>query len=442
MTDKNSLVYQNEIKIGVIGSKPLVKEVQLVLKSFPSFSPIFQEWNNEDTATQLIEEIMDEVEIILFTEYHLYKKATSIMDITVPTQYIPLMGTGLYRALFRMSYLLDSEKFSVDSVSEKYIDQILRELEISNAEKICLDDHLKSTNKEIIDFHYSYFKKGISTGALTGIKSVSEALTSLNIPNVWVTPTRQDITVSLERALLATETRRNKESQIVVGLIDIDDFKKVVKRYPTEHEIQKLKLDVHRILLDYAKQLDGHLTSIGSDEYLFITTRGIFERETRGYKFIPLLEDKNKKLGVSLSIGVGFGRTATDAGTHARLAVRQSKDAGGNVCYIVREDKSVIGPVETSHPMVYDLSVTNKELLKKAEKAGMSATYMNKLIAQVKRYGKTDYTASELASVLEITIRSANRILAQWVDANIVTIIGEERVSTKGRPRQIYRLDL
>jgi hypothetical protein len=226
----------------------------------------------------------------------------------------------------------------------------------------------------------------------------------------------------------------------VVGLIDIDEFRKIVDRYPTEHEIQKLKLDLHRLLLDYVKLLDGHLTSLGGGEYLFFTTRGIFERETRGYKFLPILDDAHRSLGVSLSIGIGFGRSATDAGNHARIALRQSKEFGGNTCFIVREDRSVIGPVEMTHPMIYDLSITDDKLLNDAEKAGMSAAYMSKLMAQVIRYKKINYTAQELSAILGITIRSAHRILLQWIDAGLVDIIGEEKISSRGRPRQIYRL--
>ena len=147
----------------------------------------------------------------------------------------------------------------------------------------------------------------------------------------------------MERALLATETRRNKESQIVVGLINIDDFRQVIDRFHSEHDVQQLKLDLHKMFLDYIKQLDGHLTNLGGGEYLFFTTRGIFEKETRGYKFIPILQTSKKSMGITLSIGIGFGRSAIDAGTHARLALRQSKESGGNVCYIVRENRSVIG---------------------------------------------------------------------------------------------------
>jgi hypothetical protein len=90
--------------------------------------------------------------------------------------------------------------------------------------------------------------------------------------------------------------------------------------------------------------------------------------------------------------------------------------------------------------MIYDLAITDMNLLQRAEKAGMTASYMSKLMAQVKCLGKIDYTAQELSSVLGVTLRSTHRILIQWLDAELVEIIGEEKITSKGRPRQIYRL--
>ena len=239
---------------------------------------------------------------------------------------------------------------------------------------------------------------------LTGLKSVSDELTKLNIPNEWLVPTEQDMIVSLERALLSTETRRSKESQIVVGFMNVDDFGRIAEQKQSEHEVQRLKLDIHRQLLGYVESLDGYLTSLGADEYLFITTRGIFERETRGYKTIPIAGDLEQKYGVSLSIGIGFGRSANEAGTNARIALRNAKDGGGSICFIVREDQSVIGPLQMSQPHEFDLSLIDAEFIRKAEESGLTSKYLSKLVAHITRSGKIDFIATELSTVLGVTI--------------------------------------
>ena len=433
----------SEITIGVIGPEALIQKIKYTLKSFPNFKPIFSTVTPNSNITEVSRELMHEVDVLMFTEYHLYNLAKQTLDFAIPVHYVPLMGTGLYRSLFLVKNSYGLKRLSIDTIDRKYVEQILHELQEEQYEL----DVFKSRNhapmiSDIIKFHvHNHQSHGAI--ALTGIQEVSIQLTDMKIPNEWVTPTNQDMIVSLERALLATKTRRNKESQIVFGLIDVDNFKKLIEGYTSEHDVQLLKLQIQQMLLDYIKQLDGHLISLGGKEYSFITTRGIFERETRGYKFIPLLQEANNKMGITLSVGVGFGRTAAEAGSHARLALGQAKELGGNVCYIVREDKSVLGPVDITTDTQYeqyDLSITDAQLLEKAEKAGMSAAYMTKLMARVARHKKYDYTAQELASTLNITIRSAHRILLKWMDAEIVDIVGEEKITYKGRPRRIYRL--
>ncbi|WP_130860401.1 hypothetical protein [Gracilibacillus phocaeensis] len=432
-----------EITIGVITPDALVEQIKETLKAFPNFKPIFYIINPDTVLAEAMNDLEQDADVLMFMEYHQYHLAKQLTDFSIPVHLVPLMGTGLYRSLFLIKNSHGLKKLSVDTVEKKYVEQILFELEETDYQLTVFHDHSKSMLiTDIIDFHRTNHQEN-GTVAITGIQEVSIRLTELNIPNEWVTPTQQDMIVSLERALLATTTRRNKESQIVFGLIDIDNFKKIIERYPSEHDVQLLKLQIQQMLLNYTKQLDGHLINIGSEEYSFITTRGIFERETRGYKFIPLLNETKSEIGITLSIGVGFGSTAAEAGSHARFAMRQSKELGGNVCYIVREDRSVLGPVDITtdtHYERYDLSITDAELLEKAEKSGMSATYMTKLMARVAKYNKYDYTAQELASTLDITIRSAHRILLKWMDGELVDIVGEEKVTHKGRPRRIYRL--
>ncbi|MNM84456.1 hypothetical protein D3C81_965460 [compost metagenome] len=209
-------------------------------------------------------------------------------------------------------------------------------------------------------------------------------------------------------------------------------------KWNSEHEVQKLKLDIHRMVLGYVESLDGYLISTGGDEYLFFTTRGIFERETGGYKMIPLGKEANKSYGMSLSIGIGFGISANEAGTHARAALRKSKEAGGNTCFIVREDRTLIGPLEMADPMEKVLPPVEADLMREAEEAGMTSAYLSRLITQMARYGKYEYTVHDLAALLEITVRSAHRLLLLWIDNGLVEISGMEKVP-KGRPRQIFR---
>ena len=130
--------------------------------------------------------------------------------------------------------------------------------------------------------------------------------------------------------------------------------------------------------------MDGYLDSISENEYLFITNRGKFEQVTEGYKWMPILGEVKRLLNIRLSIGIGFGRSAIEAGEHSRLALYQAHDYGGSSCFIVKEDRGVFGPVEVAAPITYPLTVTDQEMLLRAEKAGMNAAHIEKLRAYFK----------------------------------------------------------
>ncbi|SDJ25781.1 GTP cyclohydrolase IIa [Salimicrobium halophilum] len=432
---------QSEITIGIIGPEPLVRQMRQVIKSFPSFRPIFRVEETVAPALEETKELREEADVLMFLEKHIYTAAKRFFRFSIPVHHIPLSSTGLYRSLLLLENDHSGKPLSIDTVDKDYTEQVWNDLGVTIPPTFIWEEQIDASIQQIADFHTNTYREE-GTVALTGIKAVADFLEKRNVPHRYVTPTNQDMIVSLERALLATDIRRNKESQIVLSLIDLENFREATEKYDSEHDIQLLKLKVEETLIEYAKLLDGHLANLGN-EHLLVTTRGTFEKETRGYKFIPILEDIKKQTGIHLSIGVGFGTSAAEAGNHARLALRQSKELGGNACYIVREDRSVIGPVEVSSTdryEQYELAITDADLLERAKKAGMSAGYMTKLMARVTRHKKIDYTAQELASTLNITVRSTHRILLKWMDAGLVKVIGEEKLTHKGRPKRIYRL--
>jgi hypothetical protein len=401
---------------------------------------VAKEYHHEDEVADLAKELCDKVEVLLFSGLHPYRIAKEQMHFPIPTHYIPLTGTGLFRSLYRIQKTNELIVFSVDSLSKKMVKDTFKEIGAPIPDLVCFDGSRNPSTDELVGFHKKFYGRHRGGTAITGVKSVSEILTKEGIPNDWIMPTEHDIIVSLERALLSTVTRRSKESQIVVGMIHVDGFGRLVDKKNSEHDIQRFKLDIHRMLIGYVESLEGHLTHQGGDDYLFFTTRGSFERETGGYKTIPLAHELQKAFGLSLSIGIGFGRSANEAGTHARSALRNAKEAGGNLCFIIREDGSMIGPLEMAEPHEVDLSMIAVELREKTEKTGMTPAYLSKMVANVTRHGKTDYTADELAACLGVTVRSTHRLLTNWLDALLIDIIGEERPITKGRPKQIYRL--
>lgn len=429
------------IRIAMIGPEPMLEVMARAVKGFPTFVPTAAAYRTPEEAVGLTEVLMKEAEVLLFSGPIAYRLCTEKRSMPVPAHFVPLTGSGLYRALFRLNRAYGLVTLSVDTITETAFKSTFRELGETMPEMVICPANTMDTD-ELVRFHESLYRSGRTKAALTALHSAAVELTRRGVPTEWLMPTEQDVIVALERALLSTESRRSKEAQVVVGLIHVSGFRKLADNRRTEHEVQRLKLDIHRMMLEYVETLEGHLTALGGEEYLFVTTRGTFERLTGGYKYIPLAKTAQSAFGVFLSIGIGFGRTALEAGTHARTALRRAQDAGGDSCFIVREDESVIGPLEMGRPLETQLGLIGAGLLLKAEEAGMTAAYLSRLVGQAARMAKLEYNVHELAQVLGVTVRSTHRLLLNWMDAGLVSIAGEERGKAKGRPKQIYRFDM
>jgi GTP cyclohydrolase III len=428
------------IAIALIGPEPMIQIMLEAIKAFPSFLPLTGTYVKLEEAVEQTEALMRDVEVILYSGPLPYKLCQEKLHLLVPAHYVPLTGSGLYRSLFRIDRKWGLTSVSVDTLPEQPFVRTFRELGQAMPKLIFYSKGETGNTGELVQFHAEQVTSGQAKTALTALSTVSEELNRLGIANEWVLPTEQDVIVALERALLSTETRRGKEAQIVVGLVNVDGFRKMAELMNSENDVQRLKLDIHRMLLEYAESLEGHLTSFGGEEYLFITTRGTFERQTGGYKYIPIAKQARKLLGISLSIGIGFGRSAHAAGVHARTALRHAKEAGGDSCFIVREDEGMIGPLEMADPLEAQLSLVDGDFIRKAEEAGLHPIYLSRILGQMSRTVKLEYNVHELASVLGVTIRTTHRLLLQWADAGLVETVREERgIAAKGRPRQVFR---
>jgi len=426
------------ISIGIIGTQEIVEQIERVIKAFPTFSPYTSVVQSEDDIPQIAEQMIDKVEVILISGALTSRKLKNRLKLSIPVYYLPITEASLYKALLLAVNEFDNVKgISIDTLTNMLVTRAVEALDIREIPYVVYDGSLYASTEQLLSFHREQVATGQCSIVLTGVQGVAEQLNAEGIPSIWMTPSDQDIVVTLERALLSTESRKNKEAQIVVGIINVDDFEGLAMKKRTEYEVQMLKLDIQRLILNYIESLDGYATHLGGDEYLFFTTRGMFERETRGYKYIPLAKDAKLNYSISLSLGIGFGMTANDAGTNAREALRKAKDAGGNGCFIVREDKSVIGPVEMSEPIKARIVPLDNTLVKRAESAGMTSHYLSKLVTYMCKHKRYEYHVHELANMLNITVRSAHRLLLVWQDCQLIEISRVEKVP-KGRPRQMY----
>ena len=99
--------------------------------------------------------------------------------------------------------------------------------------------------------------------------------------------------------------------------------------------------------------------------------------------------------------------------------------------------------IEVSTEQIQSLSTIfdNPYLLKKLRDRDISIQAFERVRDLIQRKRWKQFTSNDLAFELNMSNRNAQRLLHSFNDAKIVEQIGEEKVTTKGRPRKLYRMN-
>ena len=416
------------LKVGFIGPLWIEKTMKSCFAMFPHLEVQYRLSDEIYDALVFTRELAEEVDCLLFSSRATYQLVKQSMELHVESYYIPLKGAGLYEALFHLTRNRDIRFVSIDGISEQYIESAISNIDGIRFESFEYFGSLTELDK-IVQRHLEVKGEKERFGVITSLKKVEEALTGMNIPVVWMKPTREDIIVCIERMMLSSSQRRQRENQIVFGKLIVTSM---ANEMVTEKQRVLRKEKLERDLYKYLEEMNGHIFQIADKEYHFIIQRGEFERVTEGYKVLNILKEIKNIKDYMLQIGIGFGISIPSAVFHAGLALRQCQQYAVNTAFIVNEKRQVIGPLELQAPTVYQLSKSDEKGKFKEKQIELLKMYLMK--------NELNYfTSDEVATILKVTKRTANRIISSWIDNGSAEWGGLEKVNDRGRPRQRYK---
>ena len=418
------------VRLGVIGPTDLVDRTVMLGAAFPALDLIARPYTDEREAPALFRAVLADAEAVLFTGPVPYRLAVAEAEPSVPTMFVHLKGTGLYRTLYHARESTDLTRVSIDTLSRSDVEETYGELGLPSHQVLCSGP--KVGRQELVQFHTEAYRAGRTSAALTCLHSAALELSEAGVPNYWVTPTTADLKGALDRALLLGAN--NRQGHAVLGIITVapgDDL-------ATEHQFVRMRHEIFGLLLRFVEQFDGHLLAPGANEYQFFATREPFERSTGALSQTEILEELRRVSGGRASMGVGMGRTANEAGTHARIALRRAMEDAGSACYIVLENRRLVGPLGRGPAVVSNLRSLDENLLAVARAAGMSGPGLERLFSALDAV--ETFTASDVAERMEISLRSAHRLVANLEKAGGIEPAGQEKLVTAGRPRTVYRV--
>jgi hypothetical protein len=430
------------IRVAVIGSHKMVDMVSRLNRSSNVYIQPYI-YNQPEESAALVNEARGN-HVALFTGPVPFLFARKKLDeIGLPAVYIAFDELMVLLSLYHIRNLLfiDTDRLSIDIPQKQVVYNVLEEIG-ANPSNIYVKEHQTETGgqlhhfvDELVQFHNHMWRAGNVDFALTSIQSVYEKLHQLGVPCLRMVVPKKNMLDALQHAVTKAELVISQSSQIATGIVYIDT--------PRDYEPDKrdyLHAIAHQQLSAMCQRMNASLARADTDTYMIYGTRGGIQQITDNYTSVPLLDKFTGFNGIKISFGFGFGTTARDAEEHAQIALYHSKQCDTHAAFIVTEDKKVIGPLNNVAIKTFHLQSQNDRVLAIAKQTGISVSTTTKIIDFLNLRKNRSFSAVDLANYLQVSKRTAERILKKLVNKSFAEICGEEQPYQRGRPRSLYRI--
>ncbi|WP_248923912.1 hypothetical protein [Paenibacillus hamazuiensis] len=431
---------KKSIRIAVIGPNDSLHAIRQESAAYQDVAWKFQPYEDVRETVELIASQQQEADVILVSgevPYQLVR--SSRIENSKPLLYIPHTGTALYRTLFEMNYhhAIRPLRISIDTLSEQDVREAFQEMELP-FEEVYMNTVYKEPD-EWGRFHLDLWQAGKIDAAITTLSATMGFLQKNNVPVFRIRPTRSTIRSCIDNAIQVGMLKDAQKGQILIQLIQIDQFNNLVHYLGSEYAAQQIQLELHKRLLDYARDIEGAFTALGRDSFFLVTTHGAYKKYTEDRLINPIPERVLENLPVRISVGIGEGLTGIEAEMHAKIALKHAQDEGGDCAYFASLNGEVSGPLDNEAAMTYNYQLVG-DMVQIAQEAGISPKTLAKISHLLDKLERREISSMEIAQHFKITPRQARRILNQLENAGVAVKIGEEGHSASGRPRIIYRI--
>ena len=424
--------------VGPADSVELILSVARQKEDLFALLPVIYQEASE--VPNILDKRSKDADIFLFSGIVPYRYALSVPRWTKPLLYIPHTGSSLYRVFVQFTNKTGKqlEHISFDTFSRWEIEETFRDID-QPLPNIYIKQYAGVISAgELTAFHQDLWEKGQIQAAVTCFQQTCEELNAMGIPTFRIWPTRDSIRASLDAAARVAESMRFLEAQIAVVHVAVDGYENLIREVNSSYDVNRIEVRLYEILIDFAQQIGGSIISQGSGQYIVFATRGRISELTKDFTVLPVLDVIIQKLRVHVSGGIGFGVTAYQAEENAHLAHGLARRQGAGQWMIITDEHVAVGPLNTVARRQYPVGEGKAKRKNWAKLLQISPITLDRLAAFIEKMAAAAIRIEELAAYLDITPRSARRIMNTMQSAGLVQFCGEE-ASERGRPRKLYR---
>lgn len=281
----------------------------------------------------------------------------------------------------------------------------------------------------VFQFHYDLWKIDQTKLAITSIYQVHDRLVNAGVPAIEIMDPDNSILEALKLSQQAAELYIRKSSQVAVGIISIEN-----KKATTDKALYE---KVYQLLVKACRNANGSVRKLNKRHFIVNGTQGSVSILTEGYKRCTLREDVGEALDVDLIVGFGLGITFNEAEKNGKLAHKYAMEKEQGTI-VINENKELFGPLGSNRHAI-QLKSDDEAILPLAQTLNIPlATLVNVKLFNANRGGEP-FSSQDLAGFLQVSRRSAERLLKKLLEASVLIVSGSEQPYTQGRPRSLYR---
>ena len=426
-----------KVKIGLVGpADSLERIVQAAHRYQDSVELIPRTYKLKEESPRLTRELAPACDVILFSGVVPYRIAALANVTAKPLIYLPRVGMSLARPLWDMRRKNQAfERISIDSFAEQDVLEVADELGITFKSIRIVESWETASYEELADVHERLFREGETDVALTGLRRTTEILQERGVPCHRIYPTQHTIRECIEKAVYIGQNNRLRAYQAAVFIFQL---RRGAASASTAYDFLRIKNAFERLLIDFANGIFGSVFPFGYSEYILFSTRGAAEEPN----WLSTLFAAAGKEGIFFCAGLGYGTTAYNAESNARKALNRAGGVKESSIFSVDVDGEICGPLESTGWNRYKLAESDADILAMAKASGMSPAHISKIRSLVRSAGRSRFDVDEFATGLDVSPRSARRILQGLVAAGAAKVAAIESGTRAGRPRRLYEVTL
>jgi hypothetical protein len=438
-------------KIAVIGHqrtiRSIVDAVHKFYKDIEIFEVEFTSTEMKDVTVEYIKAQISDLDGIIFTGLKPYEIINSVMGISLPQIYIRHDQSILLQTIVEATTLEDYDirSFTCDSYGREDLLDAFEgfgmtgaELQHYTAPRNIMGDNLVW---ELYAFHKEKYDQGHVSFCMTGVSMVYERLREAGVPCLLMQLTEEAINNGINQLFMKINALENAESQLVVLSIEIDMPSQYNLIFDNEYQLMLEKSKLSEQIYKFAELIQAAVVEPGAKNFILFSTRQLLELVTDKLNFMPLLRRVSQNTAHTVSIGIGYGKTAREAKYNAGLALNRALTQGGNQAFSVKAGKFsaaiLPGPDKEAASAIADSHYTVV-----SQATGISINSIYRLHCIKEKLKKDCFTSDELSNEFGNTRRSMNRIIEKLVKAGYAEIDGTRMLSDSGRPTRIIRLKI